>query len=657
LGQGDYTATSKETCTLPAKYPELDSPITIEEVTETMKKLKRNKAAGIDGITAELICDAANVLTEPLAMVFNFIFENGYPAGWAVGVLHPIFKAGDINDPGNYPGICVGIIIGKLFAMILYSRITDWAENQGIRAKGQAGFRRDHRTTDHIFVMRTLIEKTRKMNKGKLYCCFVDFKKAFDTIPRHLLWQELAGIGITGKMLTCIQSMYANDSARIFNAKQGLTDEFLCQKGVKQGCPLSPTLFGLYIDKIESRILEISDQSSFPELGGMKVPLLLYADDLAIFSHSPNGLQQQLSVLQKFCHDFQLTVNSEKTKILVFEKGKSDCQDFLYNGSPIGRVDSFKYLGIEFHGTKGFLPATDQLRSAATKSLFALLQRCGELHISDPKTKCDLFDSLVAPILQYSCEVWAVDHKEGNCKLELVQREFLRKILGVNVTTPNSSVLGEFGRLPLRFRWWKQILNYWKRLESSSDRLIYGAYQESKKMHIEKGYGWYTSLITWVRSNSGHNGGDIDVEKIMKAATTAYMDKTCQNVGTKHLFYKSVKQFQPYEFEPYLTLDNFFYRQIMAQIRTGTNFLEVDLGRRTIPFTEHDDRKCSCCNRGDVEDEHHFIFICEAYESIRVKYADLVFEQRDLKSFFLKGDNKRVARFLTECRNIRSSMQ
>ena len=163
-------------------------------------------------------------------------------------------------------------------------------------------------------------------------------------------------------------------------------------------------------------------------------------------------------------------------------------------------------------------------------------------------------------------------------------------------------------------------------------------------MHIEKGYGWYTSLITWVRSNSGHNGGDIDVEKIMKAATTAYMDKTWQNMGTKHLFYKSVKQFQPYEFEPYLTLDNFFYRQIMAQIRTGTNFLEVDLGRRTIPFTEHDDRKCSCCNRGDVEDEHHFIFICEAYESIRVKYADLVFEQRDLKSFLLKGDNKRVAK-------------
>jgi hypothetical protein len=505
--------------------------------------------------------------------------------------------------------------------------------------------------------MRTLIDKTKKMNKKKLYCCFVDFKKAFDTIPRDLLWQELAEIGINGKMLCCIQSMYANDSARVFNAEQGLTDTFQCQKGVKQGCPLSPTLFGLYIDKIETRILQMSDHSAFPELGGIKIPLLLYADDLAIFSHSPDGLQKQLDVLQKFCKDFKLTVNSDKTKILVFEKRKSNCRDFWYDGKIIGRVDSFKYLGIEFHSTKGFLPATEQLHAAARKSLFALYRRCGELHISDPKTKCDLFDSLVAPILQYACEVWAVDHKHGNCKLELIHRDFLRKLLGVNDTTPNVAVLGEFGRLPLHFRWWKQTLNFWHRLESSHGKLIHGAYLENKILHRVHGAGWYTSLINWVRVNSDYTGEEIDVRKIMKAATTMYTNsRRDQREGTKHVFYSSVKQFQPYEPEPYLSLENFYYRQIMAQIRTGTNFLEVDVGRRTVPFTPHAERTCKCCTSGDVEDEQHYIFVCRAYDGIRLKYPDLFLVERNLKTFFL-NDNKRTARFLTECRNLRDTMQ
>jgi hypothetical protein len=171
------------------------------------------------------------------------------------------------------------------------------------------------------------------------------------------------------------------------------------------------------------------------------------------------------------------------------------------------------------------------------------------------------------------------------------------------------------------------------------------------------GAGWYTSLINWVRVNSDYTGEEIDVRKIMKAATTMYTNsRRDQREGTKHVFYSSVKQFQPYEPEPYLSLENFYYRQIMAQIRTGTNFLEVDVGRRTVPFTPHAERTCKCCTSGDVEDEQHYIFVCRAYDGIRLKYPDLFLVERNLKTFFL-NDNKRTARFLTECRNLRDTMQ
>ena len=285
-----------------------------------------------------------------------------------------------------------------------------------------------------------------------------------------------------------------------------------------------------------------------------------------------------------------------------------------------------------------------------------MYKRCGEIHISDPRTKCDLFDSLVAPILQYACEVWAVDHKHDTCKLEVLHRGFLRKLLGVHDQTPNKSVLGEFGRLPLQFTWWKQIMKFWNRLaKMPRDRLLHGAYLETIELHTKHGCGWYTSVLSWLRENSIQIGENMEVEEIMKAATGVYLKKFLEEDGTKHALYTSVKDMQAYKVEPYLALENFFDRQIMAQIRTGSNFLEVEIGRRT--RTAHNDRVCTCCQKKEVEDEQHFIFECGAYEAIRGKYSDLFDDQKDLRKFFMKDDSKRVARFLTQCRTHRSLLR
>ena len=96
------------------------------------------------------------------------------------GVLasYPIFKAGDRDDPGNYRGITVVVILANLYAMVLESSATAWAEDRRCRAKGQAGFRMEFRTTDQLFIIRTILQQS-KHSKRKLYCCFVDFKKGF----------------------------------------------------------------------------------------------------------------------------------------------------------------------------------------------------------------------------------------------------------------------------------------------------------------------------------------------------------------------------------------------------------------------------------------------------------------------------------------------
>ena len=112
----------------------------------------------------------------------------------------------------------------------------------------------------------------------------------------------MAGAGgawCTGRILDVIKSLYAHDSAAV-RSSEGLSAIFRCLMGVKQGCPLSPTLFGLYVDGLEKHLLATLDIDA-PTLRGVLVPLLLYADDLILMSTSAAGLQKQLDALASFC--------------------------------------------------------------------------------------------------------------------------------------------------------------------------------------------------------------------------------------------------------------------------------------------------------------------------------------------------------------------
>jgi hypothetical protein len=120
----------------------LDADISEEEVMAALGKLRSKNAPGIDGISAELLKSAIDVMVTPLTGLFNHMFEGRFPQCLSTGVIDPIFKKGVINDPLNYRGITICSSISKLYASVLDNRIHDWAECSGIRIRGQAGFRR-----------------------------------------------------------------------------------------------------------------------------------------------------------------------------------------------------------------------------------------------------------------------------------------------------------------------------------------------------------------------------------------------------------------------------------------------------------------------------------------------------------------------------------
>ncbi len=174
-----------------------------------MRRLKHNKSVGLDGIKAEFLLDVGDMLHVPLQIVFNKLLQQGYSTDLSTGVIHALHKGGDALQFENYRGIIVGPVLVKVFTMILKARLSSWAKERGLRARGQAGFRKDFHTIDNLYILRTLIEQNTHKRK-KVYCCFVDFHKAFDTMPHDLLWQVLAEMGIVGRF----SSVYRAGTAR-----------------------------------------------------------------------------------------------------------------------------------------------------------------------------------------------------------------------------------------------------------------------------------------------------------------------------------------------------------------------------------------------------------------------------------------------------------
>jgi hypothetical protein len=195
----------------------LSQDIQLCEITDAIKRLKRGKITRLDGMKAEFVIDGCDALLHILQTLFNKLFSKGFCSSLAVGVIHALFKSGDVSSVDNYRGITIGPVIAKLFAMVLESRLSSWAKRKGIRAHGQAGFRQDYRTTDNLFVLQTLIDSRTRWPRKKLYICFVDFRKAFDTVPHEKLWRVLEGIGVGGHFLACLRSMYSQDQACVLH--------------------------------------------------------------------------------------------------------------------------------------------------------------------------------------------------------------------------------------------------------------------------------------------------------------------------------------------------------------------------------------------------------------------------------------------------------
>ncbi|MEW8546102.1 MAG: reverse transcriptase family protein, partial [Candidatus Thiodiazotropha sp.] len=269
------------------------------------------------------------------------------------------------------------------------------------------GLEKGFSTTDNLFILYSLINILSN-NKKKLFSAFIGFKSAFDTVWRLGLWRKLLRYNINGRVFTVIKNMYSNVKSYV-RLNTDHSNFFTCNMGVRQGENLSPFLFSIFLNDLEE-YLRNNDVDGIncetPDIENelyiyLKLCILLYADDTVILSESETGLQHALNVFQNYCKEWQLTVNVDKTKVLIFSKGRPNRNyNFVFNDKQLEIVNEYKYLGIFMSRSGSFLKTKKYIAEQGSKAMYSLLSKVRKFDLPFDIT-IDLYNKMVLPVLLY----------------------------------------------------------------------------------------------------------------------------------------------------------------------------------------------------------------------------------------------------------------
>ena len=651
----------------------LNGDITADDVLRALKQLKNNKSPGMDGLPPELLKYACprqrhtpifsmNPLLQPLATFFTHLMSNGTaPESWAATLVTAIFKKGDPSQWSNYRPVAMVPLLAKVYAIILNNRLVSWAEAAGVRVPAQTGFRPRHATTHHAFVLQHLIDKYKRRGK-RLYCCFVDLAKAYDSVPRDLLWQRLHDVGVRGRMLHAIKGLYEVGVDMHIKTANGTLDPVHTSVGVKQGCPLSPTLFGLYIDGLQHHVA-----ADCPGVGpvlnnapDVRLNLLIYADDTAILANSAAELQRLVTSVDDWCCTHGMTISVVKSEVVVFNCS-SPAADVSVQGKrlPVSKV--FKYLGVWFHCQKG---AAHNVHKAAARGKFAIAclhRKMSELDVgSNVNLSLNLYNSLVMPAMLYGCEVW------GTCALgstapadstvlpEQVHRNFVKFALKMRSKTKAWVAFREAGMYPLQYSCMHRMLAFLDSVLALDDGeyakiAMLDCIADARSAGVSNWFSKLSKLLTHVHDGTPQADvlgpdGTVDVDNCLMLWRRYYHTSIWRNLHndprtapsenvslvTYHRWFASnlPEDDSHWRPAPCITADNIPCSQLISllKLRTNSHHLNIERLRHTRPRVPRSRRACPWCHTPDsMHDELHCVFECPHLSHTRLQYPALPF--------------------------------
>ena len=683
----------------------LNEPFTVDEVVKAIYRLRNGRSTS-DGYEAELLRWArdpnaelpnvdANWVKSDLTTLLNNIFTlgQGIPQSWLKAYVTPVFKRrGEATSPANYRPITVSGLLYKLFSNILLARLESKLETLGSRACTQLGFRKRKGTEQAVWLLHHIITLACSARRkggygGPLYACFVDLKQAFDSISRDELWHRLRQVGVVeGPFLAALKSLYASTQFTVKIGDKHSTTPFTTQKGVKQGCPLSPLLFGILMDRLHSRI-----QQDCPDIGvkllddlGTLVSHIMYANDVVLVAQSEQDLQRLVDAMQVFCAEVGLAVNTSKSVVMVFEARPMPRPplSITVGNHRLEQVDSFKYLGVQFHTTAWLQEAGGALAQQATRAVWALWKGAQAKGLICRDTFLRIYKTQVLPIAMYGAGIWgkhylSVAHSDSvlSSPAQEVQNLFLQLISGAHDNTSRWVLHSNVNIHPVQLGYFQAAARLWNALRSdgpilrqalASDVSLFLRGHDSCWSHQFLKHGQQVGLLSDV--------GRLELEHL-EVDTIVARGFRDTDVSTKLAqFYQglwvreaqgspyseapredstgSAQRFQDYIHKPG-SLHHIGFHGSQHLVSTLFRFRVGAAGLRACLHTPvHQERLCPLCEFQEVEDEKHIVKDCPAYSSIRSKphFSTLLrtLLEEGLQAFFNVPDQHLVACFISQ---------
>ena len=546
-----------------------------------------------------------------LALVNKVVTSCYYPQKWAEGITSLLLKEGDEEDPNNFRAITVASAISKVLAIMLDERLENFVKENKVMTPLQIGFEKKARPADHLFVLRNLIDSYTIRNK-KLYACFVDFQKAYDSVWRMGMYYKLLKIGVDVNMIRLIKDMY-DKTTQVLKMNGKVTTPFRTHKGVRQGCVLSPRLFNLFVNDIPG----IFDKKCDPvKLGNTYLQCLMYADDIVILSESREGLQRCMTKLERYTEKWDMKLNKKKTKVLIFQKqGKMPKVDIKFQGETLEQVAQYKYLGTIISRNGTFTLNTKYLKGKGLRARYLVTKTVGTN--GKPSTIIKIFEKMVEPILLYNCEIGQVympknitfekfESRMWNLSSEMdrVVYGLLRQTLGLQKKTTRLGMLAEVGKHPLSMRIYIQTMKYYVRLLSTESKLLQNALLEATKRYQEGRGGWVQQIVFLRKATRLENKFELVKEptsfntkfkKALHQRFAEYWQEERKKSGKLRFFFEHKKDFR---YESYLDLTPRDHRIAMSRLRLSSHKLPIEQMR--IQKVNKEQRVCSICESGGV---------------------------------------------------------
>jgi hypothetical protein len=469
----------------------LSQPILANEVKAQCHRLNNNKAPSpLDSIHNELLKYGGDALAGHLANFFQMQFEFEVKAK-TCGVIVPVYKKADPTEAKNYRPITLGSAIDKLYNLVINARIMTFLEDNNKLHDGQQGFRPGRSSVDNIYMLKTCLD-ARCQQKLDTYLLFVDIEKAYDTVWRAGLLWHLWQKGITGKMFRVLANMIDNTPAMVmYNG--AFSRVMQPDMGWEQGDTLATTMFNVYIDSVLHQVWEEHEGIPVPVRPGeqaAKLTALLYADDLAGVTSTPEAMQRLVDSTRAALTKWQLraSVNPTDTSKTAIMKVLGGCesarrsaatrtdnsaQTYMWGDITIPQVTSYKYLGVTINNINTWDAHFEARLKSGTKAAAAHHKVLTKVRLPVHLRKGTL-TTIVQPVVTYAAQVWAQCTQTLRKMLDSWQMGLITRAFHCHAKTSHICLQQELGLFPLHVTCDTLAIRYWHHLENTpADRLLH----------------------------------------------------------------------------------------------------------------------------------------------------------------------------------------